>query len=168
MTHAGCYGVKIFGVDKIAFSGKDSTIPKLGMKIIKEINKTIKKMGYDEAIRVWRIQARDLIMTKNGADCQLKQKTIQDILSNGKAYDGYTSILDSYICCYGYILNLDEERFEIYLGNQLKYHNRGRFSKNGFFGERRYKACALYADIPLRDMASFDPYKFLLPDDVID
>jgi hypothetical protein len=50
MTHAGCYGVKIYGVDKITFSGKDSSIPKLGMKIINEINKTIKKMGYDESL----------------------------------------------------------------------------------------------------------------------
>src|ERR1035437_109841 len=116
---------------------------------------------------LWRIQARDLIMVKDNI-YQLSQKTIQNILSDGKAYDAYTFILDSYACCYGYILNLDEERFEIYLGNQLKYHNRGRFSKNGFFGERKYKACALYADIPLKDMASFDPYKFLLPDDVID
>ena len=162
MTWHGCFGVRVFGVDKITTSGTNAAISGIGINIIEETVKTMELNGYYDAIIKWKHQARNLYLTGETLDPTLKV-TLQDILNKGTAYDANNFILDSKHCHWGYILNLDTECFEIYQGDQKKLHKLGRFC-NIILWEG-YIPCALFLDIPLLILSDFDPYKFIVPDE---
>ena len=163
MTWRGCFGVRIYGVDKLTYSGKNASIEGLGLVIIKETINLIEKLGYDNSIKLWKSQARNLILTDK-PDCQYKQRTLQDILSKGTAYDANNLILNSKACDWAYIMNLDTEFFEIYEGNQKKYHNNGRFCRIRL--AESFIPCALFIEVPMKEL--LNPYSFLLSEESFD
>lgn len=55
-----------------------------------------------------------------------------DQLEGGLIVDAAGFPLNSLECEWGYIFDFDEERFEVYMGYQLKEHESGRFATGGY------------------------------------
>jgi hypothetical protein len=86
------------------------------------------------------------------------QGSIVKRLQAGVALDAEDFIQDSLFCEWGYVLNLDSEELEVYVGFQTKRPKRSRYAK-GFRpkrteGEREvFYPCELLAVVPLRALA---------------
>lgn len=176
MSH-GCYGIRLTGIDKLAYAGPDASPPHLGMKIIREITETIQRIGYPESIKLWKCQASRLVMRH--ADNPLMPASLNRILSDGMAAERKGFILDGYACGWAYIANLDTEMFEVYEGGQIIPHSQGRYARpfticNRILGQRpdgndvtvamatSYYPCALLFEIPLESLPTFDPRAYLI------
>lgn len=90
----------------------------------------------------------------------------RDAQGNPEAYakdlkymiDDHKFIEDSLMCEWGYIINLDSERLEIYVGFQKKPNdNRYHIDKPDDFG---YYNCALVREIPLSQVKNFNMETF--------
>ncbi len=126
MTWAGCYGVRICGQDKLAYTGIDAQPSILGMKIIGELQHTIKQAGYDVAINRLIKESCNLFMTDGMRD-PLTPASLLHLLSAGRGYEKPGFIFDRW-CKWCYIVNMDSETFEIYQGDQTSPHERGRYA----------------------------------------
>jgi hypothetical protein len=80
------------------------------------------------------------------------------MLDAGVIEDGSGFPLDSLFAEYGYLVDLDENRFEAYRGFQNAEHEKGRFA--GRSGARDgYYPCALVASWPLDELPSNDNFE---------
>jgi hypothetical protein len=78
-----------------------------------------------------------------------RQGDIAGILEGGVLIDAEGFINDSLFCEWAYIINLDDNKFEVYRGFQTEPHKKGRYANNApekrASGKDPYYPCALIA-----------------------
>jgi hypothetical protein len=192
-------GFRLNGRDVLAYNQLDGYPEGIGQEIVKEIIEGIASLGYEPALATWRKLAgdikivdkeqkptkADIAATKahtnlevskqstNDWYCLLRnlQGTIIARLKSGYILDASDFITQSLFCEWAYILNLDDEVFEVYQGFQKQPHDKGRYADVregletiparryvGLDGtveevpELTYYPCALIASIPLDEL----------------
>lgn len=108
------------------------------------------------------------------ADLNVSERTLSDwycllrktqgeldlILESGHVESDVNFALDSLYCEWGYLINLDENLFEVYEGYQRQPHTQGRFSQRNNLGlgytrtDGDYYPVRLVAQYPLSDLPS--------------
>lgn len=152
MGTRGAMGVRIGGVDKIAYCHFDSYPSGLGKSIVKDIRSLLRDPGIDgfkqlaTALRVVDGDSKptdeDKQRLKGVTDLGVSDQSDDDwycltrelqgkfaaTLKMGVLLDGHTFVADSLFCEYAYIVNLDEMSFECYRGFQTAKHDKGRYA----------------------------------------
>jgi len=175
MGTRGVYGFHKNGIDKITYRFEDSYPRELGETIIKfimsttidEINNIFNKMiMVDEESTPTLEQIKECQKYYNGdigeksiCDwyCLLRKSQGKlDLYKNDLRYmiEGKEFIHDSLYCEWGYVINLDTNKLEIYEGFQTK-PNKSRYSKDiaityGDYGT--YYTCKLVKSIPFNEL----------------
>ena len=153
MGTRGLFGVKIDGNDKVTYNHFDSYPDALGKNMVIEFLEYLDEPGGYELLKK---QARELVLVSEDTEptdeqisklsrfanvnvssgdlkdwyCLLRgnQGRLRSTLQSGFMIDSRIFAFDSLFCEYGYIINLDEEVFECYLGFQKQPHEMGRFA----------------------------------------
>lgn len=152
MSTRGTFGFRVGGKDKLAYNHCDSYPDGLGMEILHDIKKIIKKhgIGYviEKAEKVRLIDENvpptvdDIFNLRAYTDLSVSHRSTQDwycltrklqgdiaaILEAGYMTDSPDFIKKSLFCEWGYIINLDENVLEVYKGFQHNPHTLGRYS----------------------------------------
>ena len=184
MSTRGIYGFRKNEVDKLTYNHYDSYPEGLGRKVIEFIgNHTIEELNkiYDKIIMVDNESTpteEQIKECEKYADISVSEQSLEDwycLLRNSQgdlfAYDDLRYminnadfILDSLFCEYGYIINLDTNRLEIYKGFQKVFDPTNRYTIEHEIAEGNmgYYPCKMVAEIDLKTIQ--DTYNF---DDVI-
>jgi hypothetical protein len=85
------------------------------------------------------------------------------MLQAGVVLDAKDFPADSLFAEYGYVVDFDEQRFEVYEGFQRQSHDKGRFA--GRDGRGDYFPVALAASWPLAELPTKDAFLAALTDD---
>lgn len=179
MGTRGIIGVRVAGVDKLTYNRFDSYPDGLGVSMLDQCRK-LAKHGWDAV----KQQAKALRLVKDddkptaediekcgqfmnlGVSGQspnewycLLRDTQGNLLANfecGVMIDSGDFILDSLFCEWGYIVNLETMKLEVYRGFQSAAHNKGRFAKRGTKNHGgasdKYYPCALVAEFDLNKL----------------
>lgn len=83
-------------------------------------------------------------------------------LTMGCMEEGNAFAMDSLFCEWGYVIDLDNERLEVYKGFQTAPHERGRFAGRG--GGRESVGSTYY---PIAEVGSFDLRSLPTPDEFV-
>ena len=166
MSTRGIIGVRVDGVDKLAYNHSDSYPEWLGTRMLADAAAIQDQWGAEKAIELARrlkMVSREVPPTaeelasltefavirvgdQTGTDwyglLRELQGNIMDTLVVGYMEDGASFINDSLFCEWGYILNFDDGLLEVYKGFQKSAHNEGRFA-GGTSAEEGYFPCAL-------------------------
>jgi hypothetical protein len=180
MGTRGIVGVCVDGIDKMAYNHFDSYPECLGVSMLGQCRKLVKRAGglatAQDAARAIRlvndttpVTAEDVKKYAIVTDLEVGNQSPYDwycllrgaqgnllaYLDGGIMLDAATFILDSLFCEWGYIVNLDTEKLEVYKGFQRQPHDKGRFTRrklpNGDASDRLYP-CALVAEFDLRKL----------------
>lgn len=167
MSTRGCYGFRKNGVDKLTYNHFDSYPDELGRTMVEfckatsipELNEIFDKLILvDESAKPTAEQIKEC---KQYYDGNVSRKTVEDwycLLRNAQgdldAYksglkymiDGCDFIKDSFWCEYAYIINLDTEELEFWVGDQDKPHIYNRY---GVEKDGNYYPCKMMASYPL-------------------
>jgi hypothetical protein len=176
-------GVHVNGKDKLTYNQYDGYPTGVGKQVYEQICALIKQHGWDGVVKL----ATKLKQVKSDKEFTEKQKekygdlwqqvsTGKDMYSLLRGLQGDLGamlergimtkdnefIKDSLFCEWAYILNVDEQTFEIYQGFQSLPHTQGRYATCK--EARGYYACALIHTI---DLSSFQCFHdaFALGDD---
>ena len=165
-TH-GCYGFRKNGMDKLTYNHFDSYPDELGRTMVEfckatsipELNEIFDKLILvDESAKPTAEQIKEC---KQYYDGNVSRKTVEDwycllrnaqgdldAYKNGLKYmiDNCGFIKDSLWCEYAYIINLDTEELEFWVGDQDKpdIYNRYGVERDG-----NYYPCKMVASYPL-------------------
>jgi hypothetical protein len=151
MGTRGAMGVRIDGVDKIAYNHFDSYPCGLGDSIVADL----KAMLSDPGIGGIRHLARALRLVDEGSEATAEEQAkfgrfmdggvgskkpedwyvllrelqgeLKGTLQAGVMIDGHEFMADSLFCEWAYVVNLDESTFEVYRGFQHHAHKLGRY-----------------------------------------
>lgn len=193
MGTRGVYGFRVSGKDKVSYNHSDSCPSGLGVEILGQAITLGEHEGWDKikkqakAIRMVgrhdKPTAEDIEkfghkmnlgvgnQSPNDWYCLLRE-TQGDLIANlelGVMIDSADFILDSLFCEWGYIINLDSMKLEVYRGFQSKPHTNGRYAemKSGRDDpEDKYYPCALVAEFDLDNLpASPEEFVKALPKD---
>jgi hypothetical protein len=172
MGTRGVIGVRLEGKDKIAYNHFDSYPSGVGKDIVKEI-KTLGRENLLDGARCLRAIDEDEKPTPQeiarlapftdttvaGCSttdwyCLLRdcQGSLLKMMQAGLYVAADKFMADSLFCEWGYIVNLDENTFEVYKGFQKKKHRKGRYAsmKRGKGpGANEYYPVALVKAFPL-------------------
>lgn len=178
-------GFRMDGRDQLAYNHFDGYPSGAGQQILDELKADIAAAGdLAKALTLWKGLAKqvrivsddepptdeDIAKLANYTDlsvnkqsekdwyCLLRELhgTIIQRLKVGYMDDqGNEFIKDSLFCEWAYILNLDEETYEVYEGFQQAKHTKGRYAKVAKH-DSGYYACALIAAIPLKDVTAIE------------
>ena len=191
-------GVRINGTDKLSYNYFVGYPSAFGATIYEELSAFFKDRDYAGCIGELRHRAHGLRLvtadekpsdadihyldTTGATDFTVASGSVDDWycltrqhhgsilkrLMAAIATDEHEFILDSLMCKYGYILNLDDETLEFYVGFQKTRHTRGRYAgeevENDAAGDIWYP-CALVYAYPLKDLLAF-PDSAALADDM--
>ena len=167
MGTRGCYGFRKNGIDKFAYNHFDSYPDCLGHDIVQFCKETsIEEMNeiFDRIILVDKRSKPDSDHVKECMkyyDGTVGNQTIYDwycllrntqgdlnVYKNGLRYmiDNNDSIKDSLFCEYAYIINLDTNCLEFYIGFQ---HEPDATNRYGTEEDRGYYPCKMVAEYPL-------------------
>ena len=174
MSTRGVYGFRKNGVDKITYNHTDSYPDYLGCEIlefcrdlsVKDLNKLyelIEMINEDiaptnEQIKICKMNkyADFTVSNKSEADwyCLLRRlqgnfKVLKTAVEENKRIfmiDNHDFIKDSLFCEYGYIVNLDSEALEFWLGFQREPDETNRYGTELDDG---YYPCKFILNIPL-------------------
>jgi hypothetical protein len=182
MSTRGTFGIHIHQQDKLMYNHSDSYPDGLGVDILEQVRKLVKKPGLlalKEIARKLEIvdgetkptkEQRDLLKpyADFGVDdgrpdnwyCLTRQLQgdLARTLTAGINLGNNTFILDSLFCEWGYIVNLDSDKLEVYKGFQSKPHDYGRYGRklpkgqDHRKGESVYYGCALLCEFDLNDL----------------
>lgn len=176
MGTRGLYGLRKNDFDKTTYNHFDSYPDCLGRKIIEFINKYGNKLEemYDNIILVNEeqkatkeqveecFQYLDLSVSEKREDewyCLLRntQGDLEPYL-NGLKYmiDNHDFILDSLFCEYAYIINLDTNKLEFWVGFQSKSDPNNRYGTNKLEENSKYYPCKLMKEIDLTEIMAMD------------
>jgi len=196
MGTRGAYGFRSEGKDYLTYNHYDSYASGLGDSLVKQIKA---ELATGTTVETLRQQVRDMRLiarddeqpnaeerakfghlwsnVSNGHDWYSLLREMQGNLfahtTEGVMIDGNAFIMDSLFCEYAYILNLDEETFEVYEGFQQNLHNDGRYGgevpepepyPNGGI-PAKYYGCRLVATFPMAAIPE-DWIKQAFPEDV--
>lgn len=83
------------------------------------------------------------------------QGNLQGMLDAGVMLDASEFVKDSLFCEWGYVINFDTEKFEVYKGFQEQPHDKGRFAQlplkpKSYPEQSEYYPIALIAEFPLK------------------
>ena len=180
MGTRGAYGFRSEGKDYLTYNHYDSYPSGLGDDLASQIRAVI---ASGTTVETLRQQVRDMRVIANeddepsaedrekyahlwaevstGLDWYSLLREMQgDLgahLQEGLMIDGNAFIMDSLFCEYAYILNLDDETFEVYQGFQDTLHNEGRYGgevpdpepyASGHMPSKYY-GCRLVATFPM-------------------
>lgn len=170
MGTRGVYGFRCNGVDKITYNHFDSYPDGLGCDVIDFCRRhsvdEMRKM-YDaivlvqedsrptkEQVKICEQYTNLSVSTKSTDDWYCLLRGAQgnlDAYANGLSYmiDSGDFILDSLFCEYGYIINLDENVLEFWVGFQEKPDNSNRYGTKETDG---YYPCKLLARFSLNEL----------------
>ena len=175
MGTRGSYGFRVDGEDRLAYNHFDSYPEGLGQDIYDSLRCLLDKYSLDELKdKVRKIElvkensspSPEQIKRLEGyADSQVSSGKIdewyvllRDMQGDIKAHveegimiSGGDFIYDSLYCEWAYIVNLDEEVFEVYRGFQ-RMPNHGRYQLDGTNHKNGYYPCSLIATFPLDNL----------------
>jgi len=176
MGTRGIVGVCVDGVDKMAYNHLDSYPEGLGVSMLGQCRKLVKRAGglvkAKEAARAIRlvddmipVTTEDVKKYTGMADLGVGEQSPHDwycllrnaqgnllaYLDAGVMLDAATFIRDSLFCEWGYIVNLDTEKLEVYKGFQRQPHDKGRFA-NPLPNCDKHYPCALVAEFDLHKL----------------
>ncbi len=182
MSTRGTFGVRINGKDKLMYNHGDSYPSGLGVEMLETTRHLVKEKGMDwlkeKAAALQMVDSQEkpteeqIELLKPFTDLSVSERSTEDwyCLTRGmqgdlKAHlelgigcDGSGFIRDSLFCEWGYIVNLDSGKLEVYKGFQKQPHDKGRYGRLEPCAEYRassgnvYYACALVAEFPLDDL----------------
>lgn len=198
MGTRGCFGVHIDDQDKLTYNHFDSYPEGLGQTLIDQTRQMLDGMGVDGMRKLAReLQpingkreptAEEIEKLKPYTDLTVSDQSTSDwycltrnlqgdlmsILDVGLYHHDNDFIKDSLFCEFAYIVNLDSEVFEVYVGFQDGVHNMGRFANLTLDEDEKkrqieihnhfYSPCALVATYPLSSL----PKSIELPKDEIE
>lgn len=173
MGTRGAFGVRIDGVDKIAYNQFDSYPDGLGDAVARFARSAA--MHLDSArqgARALRVISKDA--PPPSAEDQLRlsrwfdgdvggsrpidewyrllrdtQGDLFAVLEAGALIDCADFMSDSLFCEWAYVVNLDECTFEVYRGFQRRPHQKGRFASAQRRESSRWHPVALFAAYPI-------------------
>ncbi len=180
-TRSFC-GVRVDGNDKLSYNQVDGGLFGIGLEILSEIKRLFERMEYHDAIDelkqksravklvdgnaipsdeelafMHQVDANDVGLGLPGTWLSLVSDThgsILNLLDVGVIIEANDFIKKSlYYCEWGYILNLDNETFEIYRRFQHEPHKKERYSS--FKPQRpevNYHACSLIKTYAIKDL----------------
>lgn len=179
MATRGAYGFRIDGADKVTYNHSSSYPEWLGNNIVS----FIRSMPYEKMVKAARkiiLVAEDSKPTfnqieecKRYANLVVSEQSYEDwycllrnaqgnlsAYLNGLRYmiDNRDFLADSSFCIWAYIVNLDEEVFEVYRGYQKKHDENPRNRYRDLQRYNKFYPVKLVAEFPLND----------IPDDWID
>ena len=178
MGTRGIFGVRINGKDKITYNHFDSDPNWLGKCVVSDIRDVIlpeldkykqlaeavelvsqSKHATKAEIEKYNITTKpDLGVSEQSEDdwyCILRelQGCIAGSLQAGVMIDSHKFVKDSLFCEYGYMINFDENTFEVYEGFQKKkIKNGGRYHTKNSKSDEGYYPIALVTTFPLNDI----------------
>ena len=178
MGTRGTTGFRVNGKDYISYQQFDSYPDGVGVSVcdaVKEIMKDKDKavilagklqlVGDNKKPTAKDIEAlaeyTDLGVSNQNTDdwyCLLR-KTQGDpmaILKSGYVKDSAGFMADSLFCEFSYIINLDDDILEFYIGFQETDHEKGRYAQMSTKEGGKYKPVALISTYPLSEVAA-DP-----------
>lgn len=187
MSTRGSFGVRINGTDKLMYNHSDSYPEGLGREMVGVVRDILKEKGMDwlreRAAALQMIDSdskptqEQIELLKPFTDLSVSECSEEDwycltrrIQGDLKAHlelgigcDGSGFIKDSLFCEWAYIVNLDENKLEVYKGFQRKPHDKGRYSSippcEDHHRPNVYYPCALFAEFPLDNLP--DPRTFV-------
>ena len=181
MGTRGVYGFRVDGKDYLTYNGFDSYPEWLGEHLVEEIKDYLTEGTLDGmAENVRRIKFVNSSDKPTEADFEKysafsahvstgedwysllrnMQGSIKDILKYEIMIERADFIWDSLFCEYGYIINLDTNKFEVYRGNQSVVHYEGRYGgevpepfpyASGYKTDKYY-GCRLVEEFDLNDI----------------
>lgn len=191
MGTRGSFGVHVDGKSKLMYKHHDSYPSGLGLEMLKDLRTLLKDKGVDwikeKAIALQQVDDEvepteaQIELLKPYTDLEVSTQSVQDwycllrniqgdlpgILEVGLMLNSNNFIADSLFCEWAYVVNLDENLFEVYKGFQSKPHSLGRYanlpvSKNNYC---TYYACALVAEFPFDNLPTEEDFlkKFVPP-----
>lgn len=152
MGTRGILGIRIDGIDKLAYNHFDSYPESLGEKTVSDIQRLLVSPGIEalrEQARALRVvdknskpSAADVELLAPYTDLGVSRQSTQDwycltrelqgdlakTLQTGVLIDSADFIADSLFCEYAYVVNFDENVFECYRGFQTEKHSQGRYA----------------------------------------
>lgn len=177
MGTRGLFGVFVNGKSKLMYNHFDSYPECLGIKVLRDVKSLLQEKGL-----VWMKKRAEELNQINQYSTPT-EKQIQELepytdlgVSDRSVYDWYclfrhlqgelaevfkigyildspNFIRDSLFCEWCYVLNLDGDKLEVYVGFQKKPHNLGRYSNELLMeypnGIQPYYPCALLLEFPL-------------------
>lgn len=170
MSTRGCWGFRIDGQDKLTYNHSDSYPEWLGNHLIKELRLS-DKFEIREMVEKLRVVDHDSAPSKKDIEklscyhnghvstgkktewyslLRHTQGSLKKTLTAGVIIDSKEFIKDSLFCEWAYIINLDDNVFEIYKGAQTQKHDSGRYANCQ--STKDYYACALVRKYTLNDL----------------
>mgnify|MGYP007008282266 CR=1 FL=1 len=177
MGTRGVYGVRVNGVDKLMYNGYDSYPHGLGVELVRQITTMIEKFGAPAlknlAATVRLVNPTDVpspgdldnlrghmgsgLPNGDGRNWNDLLRPVQGDLKTslltGYMLDNHEFIMDSLFCEYGYIFDLDKNRFEVYQGFQKDPHDKGPYADlppyDPGYRSTIYYPCAMVFAFPL-------------------
>jgi hypothetical protein len=190
MSTRGTFGVRIDGNDKLMYNHSDSYPEGLGVEMLETTRQLLKENGKDwlkekaKALRMVNTNTEvpteeDIERLKPYTDLHVSERSTKDwyclmrnmqgdlktLLEVGIGSDGAGFIRNSLFCEWGYIVNLDDNKLEVYKGFQRKPHDKGRYGRIEPTNDYRtssgnvYCPCALYAEFDLDNLPTRQEFK---------
>lgn len=186
MGTRGAFGFRINGTDKITYNHFDSYPDGLGNNVVKWLETLSTGARCDGgSIADTKTQAARLRVVDNDSKATIEEQqelaefadssvgrgdmsswyvllrhtqgNPQRILDAGVLIDSADFMADSLFCEFAYIVNFDEDTFEVYRGFQHEPHERGRYAHLPVEARSvgRYYPVALMGTYPLADVDSW-------------
>lgn len=187
MSTRGTFGVRIHQNDKLMYNHSDSYPSGLGVDLLTQLRKALAEPN---GLHNLKLQAEKLLMVDSkvkpteaqqkalapysdfGVDdgspenwyclTRLLQGDLIKTLKAGIGLESKTFILNSVMCEWAYIVNLDEDTFEVYTGFQEKKHKKGRYGslkrEKEHPDQSDYYGCALVKTFDLNALPTDDEF----------
>lgn len=172
MGTRGTYGFRVDGQDKLSYNHFDSYPDALGEDVLSSLKTLLRTIGEDE-MREGAEKIKLVNDREKPENIPESVKMYHDPgVADGKSWyallrhaqgkigvslelqlmtdaDGF--INDSLFCEWGYIVNLDDRKLEIYEGFQNDHHSKGRYASEQP-NDGGYYPCALVAEYSFDDL----------------
>lgn len=178
MGTRGVFGVHVNGNSKLMYNHFDSYPSGLGVAVLRDIKRLVKEKGLnwlkERALAVQQIDENETPTDEQIAlfapytDLEVSEQSVKDwycllrglqgelakVLEVGYMTDGNNFIHDSLFCEWGYVLNLDDNKLEVYKGFQHHPHKLGRYCDQVMQDQQHYSGgpyypCALVMEFSL-------------------
>ena len=142
MSTRGAVGIRMNGIDKIGYNHFDSYPSGLGNDILKGLS----NLNFNELKNIFNAISLD---QTNNEDWAWNWKIHTFNLS---FKDSHIFLADSLFCEYAYIINLDTNMLEYYVGFNKNKNAAGRYAKQTVDEEEIFYGVVLKKEIPLQDI----------------
>lgn len=184
MGTRGIMGFRVKGADRLSYNHFDSYPSGLGVSILNDLKDMLGDWGLENLkTRANQVKLVDEDTTPTADEMEAfaehfdsrvstgspdewyallreLQGALMKTIDAGYMIDSHSFVNDSLFCEWGYIVNLDEEVFEIYQGFQTENHDKGRYAlaegitvkEPSYEGGDSYYPIALVASIPFAEL----------------